>query len=242
MSCSRQWDAKRPEHENSGPSGSSSATPYRARTSGRASWVTSTPSRGCRRWHGARNSTSERAMGETSSVTRSGLVVGPRGSTTTTTLACVSSPAANTVRKAVCFPGRPWYGATTRCSVRNECDVSTRSDSANDAERISSGVPSVEPPSELIMTVRKRGKSRVKLRWTARTTFAIVAALFRVGRPTRMSTCPTAINCRSNSSDSALCCSTVSAAPRARRSGGRRQTPARASAVGTSRNHTDPSS
>ena len=49
MSWSRQCDAKRPEHENSTPSGSSSATPYRARTSGRTSCVTSTPSRGCRR-------------------------------------------------------------------------------------------------------------------------------------------------------------------------------------------------
>ena len=49
MACSRQWDANRPEHENSPPSGSSSATPYTARTSGRTNWVTSTPSRGCRR-------------------------------------------------------------------------------------------------------------------------------------------------------------------------------------------------
>ena len=53
-------------------------------------------------------------MGEMSSVTRAGLVAGPLGSTTTSTFACVSSPAANTVRRAVCFPGRPWYGATTR--------------------------------------------------------------------------------------------------------------------------------
>ena len=120
---------------------------------------------------------------------------------TTTTLACVSSPAANTVRSAVCFPGKPWYGATTRWSVRSECEVWTMSASVNEAARISSGVPSVEPPSELIMTVRRRGKSRVKHTLTARTTSAIVAALFKVGSPTRMSTWPTAISCRRSASE-----------------------------------------
>jgi len=46
MSCSRQCDAMRPEHENSAPSGSSRPIEYTARTSGRTSCVTSTPSRG----------------------------------------------------------------------------------------------------------------------------------------------------------------------------------------------------
>ena len=55
--------------------------------------------------------------------------------------------------------------------------------SVNEASRISSGVPSVEPPSELIMTVRRRGKSRVKHTWTARTTSTIVAALFKRRQP-----------------------------------------------------------
>src|SRR6516164_7225304 len=38
----------------------------------------------------------------------------------------------------------------------------------------------------------------------ARTTLMTVAALFKVGRPTTTSTWPTAINCRSRASDSAL--------------------------------------
>jgi hypothetical protein len=46
--------------------------------------------------------------------------------------------------------------------VRSECDVWTTSSSVNEAPRISSGVPSVDPPSELINTVRSLGKSRVK--------------------------------------------------------------------------------
>jgi hypothetical protein len=54
------------------------------------------------------------------------------------------------------------------------------------------------------MTVRRRGKSRVKDMCTARTTSLIVAALFSVASPTRMSTCPTAISWRSNPSESAL--------------------------------------
>ena len=58
------------------------------------------------------------------------------------------------------------------------------------------------------MTVRRRGKSRVKHTCTARTTSTIVAALFKVGSPTRMSTWPTAISCRSNASERVLSCST----------------------------------
>ena len=80
--------------------------------------------------------------------------------------------------------------------------------SVSDAARISSGVPSVEPPSELIITVRSRGKSRVKQRCTARTTSTTVAALFNVGSPTRTSTCPTAISWRRNASESVLWYST----------------------------------
>ena len=39
--------------------------------------------------------------------TRSGVVAGPPGSMTTSAFVCVSSPAAKTVRKAACFPGKP---------------------------------------------------------------------------------------------------------------------------------------
>src|SRR5688572_27996881 len=78
----------------------------------------------------------------------------------------------------------------------------------NDASRIRSGVPSVEPPSELINTVRRRGKWRVKDSCTARTTVTTVEALFKVGSPTRMSTWPTAISCRSSPSDRVLSLST----------------------------------
>jgi hypothetical protein len=118
-----------------------------------------------------------------SSVTRSAVVAGPPGSTTAITLARASSPAANTVRSAVCFPGKPWYGATTRWSVRSEYDVWTTSASVNEAARTSSGVPSVEPPSTLITTVRRRGKSRVKHTWTARTTSIVAALPAWAGRP-----------------------------------------------------------
>ena len=46
-------------------------------------------------------------IGPISSVTRSAVVAGPLGSMTTTAFACASAPAANTVRSAVCFPGKP---------------------------------------------------------------------------------------------------------------------------------------
>jgi hypothetical protein len=79
------------------------------------------------------------------------------------------------------------------------------------ASRIRSGVPSVEPPSELIITVRSRGKSREKHTLMARTMSATVAALLSVGRPTSTSTWPTAINCRSSVSESAVVDSTATA-------------------------------
>src|SRR5262249_28220834 len=81
--------------------------------------------------------------------------------------------------------------------------------SVSEAERTRSCVPSVEPPSELRMTVRSREKSRANDTWTARTTSTIVAALFNVGRTTRTSTWPTAISCDSSASESELSCSTL---------------------------------
>ena len=55
------------------------------------------------------------------------------------------------------------------------------------------GVPSLDPPSELMRTVRSRGKYRENAWCTALTTGRIVAALLSVGTPTSTSTWPTAI-------------------------------------------------
>src|SRR5579884_2278740 len=75
--------------------------------------------------------------------------------------------------------------------------------SSTDAFLKISGVPSVDPPSGLIRTQRSRWKYLVRPTWMARTTRSMVSRLLNVGTPTRISTSPTAVSCRSSSSEMA---------------------------------------
>ena len=67
-----------------------------------------------------------------------------------------------------------------------------------------SGVPSLDPPSGLIRAVRSRGKYFTSPTCTAFSTCSMVPRLLRVGTPTRISTSPTAVSWRMNSSERKL--------------------------------------
>src|SRR5437879_4010679 len=92
------------------------------------------------------------------------------------------------VRKALPFPEMPLYGVMIRCKkpCRSVMSMMPRSTLAL---ATTSGVPSVEPPSEFTRTARHSGKYLARPAMTALTTWPIVLELLKLGMPTRISAC-----------------------------------------------------
>lgn len=124
------------------------------------------------------------------------------GSSRTTALACSRSAAAKTVRMAPALPSPEAASVQMWCCVLSAPRSSTQATEVSDNVCRMSAVPSFEPVSAVMMTDRARGKRDASVRLDIFTASAIVAALLSVGRPSTISTWPTAIRPCSNLSSS----------------------------------------
>src|SRR5580693_532786 len=106
------------------------------------------------------------------------------GDITTQALARSSSAAARIVRNATSLAGLLAYFVLIACNVLRAYRLEAGRTSSIDPPVTSSGVPSRDPPSALMITARSRGNPRRMPLWMVWTIDPTVLALLWVGRPT----------------------------------------------------------
>src|SRR5665811_1306536 len=99
-------------------------------------------------------------MGRRSFESHSDSMFADSGDITTQALARSSSAAARIVRNATPLDGLVAYLVLIECSVRSAYGLEAGRTSSIEAPVTSSGVPSRDPPSALMITARSRGKKR----------------------------------------------------------------------------------
>src|SRR5208283_2636462 len=108
-------------------------------------------------------------MGRRSLESHSGSMFADSGDSITQALARSSSAAARIVRNAIPLAGLLAYLVLIECNVRSAYGLEDGRTSSIETPVTSSGVPSRDPPSALMITARSRGNPRrmpLRMVWT----------------------------------------------------------------------------